>query len=665
MQAMVQSKEQQGKSEVQALDSSEMQSILRKAMTARLVEEELLALFSLGKLYGTVHTCIGQEMVGAVLTQHLIAADTIFSNHRCHGHYLGRTDDIEGLIAELMGRQTGVCGGLGGSQHLCRDGFFSNGIQGGIVPVAAGLALGHKLKGNGAVSLVFIGDGTLGEGAVYETMNIAAKWELPLLVVIENNQYSQSTAQHETLAGEIDARAHAFGIETARGNTWDWQKLHEISKDLIHQIRRDSKPRVLHIDTYRLKAHSKGDDTRPRELVQPYELRDPLNLFLKTTDPADRAWVDAIQARVKAAVVTAEGDDPARMPTRDDTLAGKPEWISASPLPKTRIVTLLNDCLREHMKASPETIMIGEDILSPYGGAFKVTKGLSDDFPGRVRNTPISEAAIVGIGTGLGLLEFRPLVEIMFGDFIGLGFDQLLNHAAKFNQMYNNQVTTNVIVRTPMGGGRGYGPTHSQTLDKHFFGIPGLRVVALSSLLEPKGVYDPLLTGNHGPSLVIENKLLYGTFPLWAVPDGFQLLHSTVTFPDAWLRPDSNRCDVTLLGYGGTSDLLVQAAERLFEDYDVVAQVLVVTQIYPFDITQIEEVLRRAPRLLVVEEGQGYSGFGAEVIAQITERGNPDGLAVARLYPPAYCIPSSGPLEKTVLPCVDQIVARSLELTRK
>ena len=192
-----------------------------RAMLIRGVEQRLLSLFAEGKLFGTVHTCIGQEWTGIAVAEALIEGDVIFTNHRGHGHFLARTGDVDGLIAEVMGKQSGVCGGRGGSQHLCAGGVFSNGIQGGIVPVSAGIALAQQLQETGRIAVVFIGDGTLGEGAIYEALNIASKWQLPLLVVLENNRYAQSTPQSQTLAGEIEARAAAFGIVAERADTWD------------------------------------------------------------------------------------------------------------------------------------------------------------------------------------------------------------------------------------------------------------------------------------------------------------------------------------------------------------------------------------------------------------------------------------------------------------
>ena len=636
---------------------------LTKALISRFVEEALLKLFSEGQLHGTVHTCIGQEASGAIVSEYLLPKDTIFSNHRCHGHFLSHIGEVEGLIAELMGRQSGVSGGIGGSQHLYKDGFFSNGIQGGIVPIAAGLALGHKLNGHGNISAVFIGDGTLGEGVVYETFNIASKWNLPLLIVLEDNKYSQSTAQHETLAGDILSRAAAFGIEAVTANSWDWKGLHEVAGGLIKKIRFDSKPRFLHIETYRLKAHSKGDDNRPRELVEPFEKMDPLNIFLESLSADDRVWVDKLQLMVKEAIDRANLAPLASIAVEPRQNA-RVTWAPAILGEKKRVVVALNETLIELMRKHEKVFLFGEDVLSPYGGAFKATKGLSDIFPERVINTPISEAGIVGVGVGLGLAGYYPIVEIMFGDFIGLAFDQIVNHAAKFHQMYNQQIVTNVVVRTPMGGGRGYGPTHSQTLDKHFLGVPGLRVLAMNSLTSPNQLYQPLIMPQSGPTLVIENKLLYGSYLQTEAPTGYQILHSTETFPSTWIKPDALYVDMTLLGYGGTSELLIEACEVLFEEHDLVVQVLSVMQIYPFNAESLFDAIKDAPNLLIVEEGQGFAGFGAEVIAQLAEAGMLDGLSISRVHPPAHCIPSSGPLEKEMLPSVVSIVKAALNMTK-
>src|SRR5690349_14900118 len=216
--------------------------IIKEVLRIRKVEEKFLELFSQGKLNGTVHTCVGQEFSAVAFAGQLKKMDFIFSNNRCHGNYMAFTGDVRGLLAELLGKASGTCGGIGSSQHLCHNKFFSNGIQGGIVPVAAGYALGNKLKKNGAIGVVFIGDGTLGEGALYETMNIISKWEIPLLIVCENNFYAQSTPQHINLAGDILSRARAFGIKTFKNDTWHPESLMKEAKEAMDYVREEMKP---------------------------------------------------------------------------------------------------------------------------------------------------------------------------------------------------------------------------------------------------------------------------------------------------------------------------------------------------------------------------------------------------------------------------------------
>ncbi|HEY7418820.1 MAG TPA: thiamine pyrophosphate-dependent enzyme, partial [Ktedonobacteraceae bacterium] len=432
-----------------------------QALLIRSVEQRLLELFAQGKLSGTVHTCIGQEWSGVAIAAALQEGDLVFSNHRCHGHYLAWTNDVEGLMAELMGKQTGMCGGRGGSQHICSQGFFSNGIQGGIVPVAAGLALAQKLTGMPHITVVYIGDGTLGEGVLYETLNMAAKWELPLCVVLENNLYAQSTPQHLTLAGDIPARAAAFGIKTAQGNTWQPEALLTTVGECVAYVRRQCVPLFLQIDTYRLRAHSKGDDDRDPQEVQAYYDKDPLTLFVRENDSEDLAEIMAQHtARIDMAVAGAEAAPDAEARETDDEVPGCawPVWERTRLTTSERVVHVLHQALQRNMRRNARILLLGEDIAGPYGGAFKVTQGLSQEFPDRVFNTPISEAALVGMSSGLALRGWLPVAEIMFGDFLTLAFDQWLNHAAKFRYMYNEQVRVPLIVRTPMGGKRGYGP---------------------------------------------------------------------------------------------------------------------------------------------------------------------------------------------------------------
>jgi 2-oxoisovalerate dehydrogenase E1 component len=482
--------------------------------------------------------------------------------------------------------------------------------------------------------------------------------------VLEDNKYSQSTCQEETLAGDILSRPQAFGIESVKSNTWEFEHLIDVSNDLIKKIRNDSKPRFLQIETFRLKAHSKGDDNRPADLINAFNLKDPLNIFLGGMSQEEEGWVKSIRNQVENAVSNAEKSSiyDISQAIKKDTLGSENiKWIDFQPHTGIRFVDSLNEAFVTLMGETQGLYMLGEDIESPYGGAFKATKELSRLFPGRVRNTPISEACIVGIGGGMGLLGFTAVVEIMFGDFIGLAFDQIVNHVAKFKDMYGNNGHTNIIIRTPMGGGRGYGPTHSQTLDKHFLGIPGIKVIALNNYIDPIEVFRPLIQEQLGPAIVIENKIMYGSFCNQNIPEGFTFKRSNDKFPNILVSPDSNAIDITLIGYGGMSDLLMQACDVLFEEHDIVAQVLLITQLYPLDIAASVKSIREAKAIVVIEEGQGFSGFGSEIISQIFEN-NLTQCKVRRIFADPTCIPSSSILEKEVLPSIKKIIECALLL---
>jgi 2-oxoisovalerate dehydrogenase E1 component len=629
------------------------EELVRKAFFIRRFEEKLLELFSKGELQGTIHTCIGQEWTALAAAEALERDDSIFSNHRGHGHYIAWTDDAYGLLAEIMGKADGVCGGLGGSQHLHNRNFYSNGIQGGMVPVGAGKALAEKLRDSGNISLVFIGDGTLGQGVVYESLNIASKWGLPLLVVIENNGIAQSTHIEQTMAGSIEKRAAAFGIKYLCTSTWEWEEMFEDFRYAARYVRENSAPFILEVRTFRLKAHSKGDDTRDSSIISHYERKDPLNTIAASDRPSCSRMIRGIDRELGRMVKKAAGAVYTSIEMKtDDT--GKPSSWRSIRFERDRIVNLIHGALRKRMSEDDRVILIGEDIEAPYGGAFKVTRDLSRDFPGRVRNTPISEGSIVGLGTGLALGGYRPVVEIMFGDFMSLCFDQLLNHACKFPYMYGKGVDVPLIVRTPMGGNRGYGPTHSQSLEKHFMGIPNLDILALNARVSPEYVYERLFDTIRIPTLVVENKVLYTRFLEVDPPLGYKLEFSNDLFPVVRLSPIDQEPAVTVFCYGGVLGEVEKALEAAFDEYDIVCEVIAPLKIQPLDVRPVLDSVRRTRRLLTVEEGPSVAALGAEVGAKLMEAGvTMEGFK--RIGCNSF-IPCSRELEKQVLPGVDDVV---------
>jgi 2-oxoisovalerate dehydrogenase E1 component len=631
------------------------------AFLIRSFEERLLKLFSEGKLFGTVHTCIGQEFTGVAVASQLIDGDLLVSNHRCHGHYLARTGDANGLMAEVMGRITGICGGRGGSQHICAHGVYSNGIQGGMTPVSAGMALAQKLNQTGKIVVAFIGDGTLGEGTLYETLNIISKWDLPMMVVLENNLYAQSTSQTLTLSGDICARAEAFGIDAYHGSTANPGELQGLMATAVKKIREESRPAFFRVDTSRLMAHSKGDDDRPKDELARYWAQDPITRFTEEFPEEAAKLKREAEETIDRAVELATPQAFANNGVDEELDLSAPIWKRTVIDGKERVVTRIYQALKQHLETDKRAFILGEDIEGPYGGAFKVTKDLSLTYPGRVKNTPISEAAITGIGNGLALAGMHPVCEIMFGDFLTLAADQIINHASKFKWMYNDQVTVPTVIRTPMGGRRGYGATHSQCLEKHFLGLPGTRVLALNPRFDPYLVYERLFATIDRPTIVIENKIMYGEYVSSQTINGFWAEHSDGDFPTTRIRSAVNP-DVTLVCYGGTLTEAEKAADKLFDEQELVAEIICPIQIYPLNYRPIVDSVRKSGRLLVVEEGQAFCGFGAEVVSAVHQALAGTALVARRLGAKPHGLASSKAAELDSLPSADAIVASVVEM---
>lgn len=253
---------------------TEIDDMIKEGLFIRLFEEKLLDLYKEGKLHGTVHTCVGQELSAIAVIRNLKPEDHVFSNHRGHGHFLAFQFNPRGLLAEILGKHTGICGGIGGSQHLHVPHFYTTGIQGGMLPIAAGVAFRCKRLADNSLVTLFIGDGTLGQGVVYETLNLASKWSLPLLIVVENNRYAQSTSITQTLAGSIAGRARAFGLAYRECDVWDLNTLLEETQEAGKYVRTQQAPLLLEIHLHRINPHSKGDENRDPALIDSYKQQD-------------------------------------------------------------------------------------------------------------------------------------------------------------------------------------------------------------------------------------------------------------------------------------------------------------------------------------------------------------------------------------------------------
>ncbi len=326
-----------------------------------------------------------------------------------------------------------------------------------------------------------------------------------------------------------------------------------------------------------------------------------------------------------------------------------------------RCVQVLNAALHDVFERRDDVYLLGEDLLDPYGGAFKVSAGLSTRWPDRVLTTPVSEAGMFGLAGGFALRGYRPIVEIMFGDFIALGFDQIVNGLAKFREMFDEQATVPLVVRTPMGGRRGYGPTHSQSLEKLLMGVPGIVVVAPSECHDLAGMLSAAVDDDR-PVFFIENKLMYGR-PHRPPVDGFVEEFAVHTGAGPWpaLTFSGNRfasAEATLVTYGGMLPIALDAATRLILEEEIFTEVVCLGRLLPLDLEPVLESVARTGALVTVEEGTLTAGVGAEIAARAQEAAWEELRGpVRRVAARDGIVPSARGLEDEALPGVDDIVA--------
>lgn len=640
------------------------QSLYAFGHLIRLGEQLILDQFSRGLVSGTTHTCIGEELTAmAVVRAMNHIEDAVLSNHRNHGHYLTYSGDFVGLVAEIMGREGGVCGGYGGSQHLAYRHFHSNGVQGGMTGIATGLALARKYQESGAIVSVIIGDGTLGQGLLYESMNLASVWDVPLLVVVENNGIAQTTYTRETIGGGIEERGAAFGFSTWRYGDDDPEFFQKV-ESAVDNVRSSKRPGFLVIDTRRMGPHSKGDDLRDGEELNEIHARDPLAAlgcripteFRVAIEERNAAFIESVRVAANASPEAVFKVPPQHI-FNDTRLPHEP--MSYPDLAAgSNVRQALNAALRHILVVSPESIILGEDLHDPYGGAFKVTQGLSTAFSKRVISTPISEAGITGAAIGLALDGYRPVVEVMFADFLTLGLDQLYNHAVKFPGMFRDMAVP-LVIRAPCGGRRGYGPTHSQSPEHLLTSVPGLTVVYGSHRHDmSRLLIDATLRWPY-PVLFLEHKLLYGEKQDRAdyreLPARAEDVASRL-FPT--LARGGDEPDVTLVTYGGMLSV-VEAAARYLEAEELSVEILVLSLLSPLSKTALIGHLLDRPGVVIVEESHHDFGVSAEIGASLLDSGYTGRfLRIGTLPVP---IPSARSLERQVLPDEEAIIEKILD----
>ncbi|MBU6342966.1 MAG: dehydrogenase E1 component subunit alpha/beta, partial [Bacteroidetes bacterium] len=530
---------------------------------------------------------------------------------------------LDRLFCQWQGKPHGYTKGRDRSFHF---GALEHGIVGMIshlgpqLSLAAGVALAHKLNQEGKVSLAFTGEGATSQGEFHEALNVASVWKLPVIFVIENNGYGLSTLPSEQYAcKDLVDRAKGYGMRSAKIDGNNILEVYATLKKVAAELRKNPEPFLLECITFRMRGHEEASGTKyvPQEMMDAWAQKDPLDNFEKwllEESILTEAYAENLRKSYKKTVQDAVDvmfEAPEPIPDTEAELADVYAPFANIAIPpkapdrEIRFIDALSEGLKEAMLRHPELVLMGQDIAD-YGGVFKITQGFVDQFgKARVRNTPLCESAIVGIGLGLSLKGMKSMVEMQFADFVTCGFNQIVNNLAKLNWRWGQNA--DVVVRMPTGGGTGAGPFHSQSNEAWFTHVPGLKVLYPSTPYDAKGL---LLAAFEDPNPVMffEHKALYRS-ESGMVPDGFY----TVEIGKA--RKVRNGDQLSILTYGLGVRWAVQACETLGYDADI----LDLRSLVPLDYEAIAETVRKTNRVLILHEDTLFGGLGGEIAAWISE----------------------------------------------
>jgi 2-oxoisovalerate dehydrogenase E1 component len=648
--------------------------MLRRMLVIRGFEQRLASEFAAGTVpTEAVHLSVGQEACAVGACFALGEEDMMSTTHRGHGHMIARGAGLEEMAAELYGKATGLCGGLGGSMHVtdARLGALgANGIVGASSLIAVGAALASSLRGADHVAMALMGDGATAQGMFHEALNFAAVFNLPAILFVENNQYAEFTpvAGHTRLQ-RLSERAAGHGVPgvTVDGN--DVWAVYQAVREAALRARRGEGPTVIEGVTYRWTGHSEGESAqyRTEEEIAAWKEKDPIACWkarlveegILGEDHAVEIGREAGETVEKAFACAQAGPEPELSAITAHIFAPEPAALyRKAPSPpatrETSVSAALCEALAEELARDESVYLIGEDVRG--GGYFAVPIGLLERFgPKRIIDTPISEYAIVGSSVGAAITGMRPVAEIEFSDFITCCMDPLVNQAAKLRFMSGGQYRLPLVVRTPGGGGIGMAAQHSQSLEAWLLHIPGLIVMAPGTPYDAKGLLKAAIRSNN-PVVFFENKLLYtATGP---VPEGEYLVpigHADVKRPGT---------DVTLVAVGAMIGTALEAAEALAgEGIDV--EVVDPRTLFPCDWATIVGSALKTGRVAVLEGGPLTCGFGAECSARVTEAAwGVLKAPVRRVAAWDVPIPYNRTLENQVVPDAERVIGAIQALLR-
>ena len=639
------------------LPTDSLLAAYRRMALIREFEERVSGLYRGGEVPGFVHLSIGQEASAVGACWPLAVADVITSNHRGHGHCLAKGLAPEPMMAELFARATGTNKGLGGSMHIADPDlgiFGANGIVAAGVPIAGGAALAIRLRKQRNVVVSFFGDGAVAQGAFHEAANLAALWKLPVVFFCENNGYAEFSPIADQHPVPLAARAAGYGLEFVSVDGNDIEAVATAMTDIVARIRDGAGPVFVEAATYRWHGHYEGDPEkyRTKDELSQWQERDPLviaraRLAGRGVEAAALSQIDAeVAARIEAAVEAArQAPQPDIAVLRSSVYAPapvipEPDWQPSADGETFRTMDAVRLALEGELAADPDVFIAGVDV-GKGGNVFALTRGLYARWPERLLDTPISETAVMGLAVGGAMAGMKPVVELMYLDFLGVCFDQILNQAAKLRFMTGGKARMGLTIRTQFGGGRSSGAQHSQSLEALLAHIPGLTVVMPSTPADTYGLLRAAIR-DPNPVIFIENRQQYGAKGPKPPADYLLPLGKAKV-----VRPGT---DATVVSVSRMVGEALAAAESLAAK-GISVEVIDLRTVAPLDRPTILESLAKTNRLLIAHEGVTDFGIGAEIAALAVYEGfwTLD-APVMRVAPPPTPSPYAPNLEKQWLP---------------
>jgi 2-oxoisovalerate dehydrogenase E1 component len=646
--------------------NAKLVELYRGMLRPRMIEEKMLILLRQGKI-SKWFSGIGQEAISVGATMALDEDEMIFPMHRNLGVFTSRNIPLYRLFCQWQGKASGFTTGRDRSFHFGAPDFNVVGMISHLGPqlaLASGVALAHKLRKDGKIALAFTGEGGTSEGDFHEALNVASVWQLPVIFVIENNGYGLSTPSEEQYrCKDLADRAIGYGMQSSIIDGNNVLDVHNEILAIAKKIKKNPQPWLVECKTFRMRGHEEASGTKyvPKKLMDAWAKKDPLEnfeKFLLKSKVLTKSSIEEMRAEIKAEInehlekaysedeiSSTELQESQSLHSPATTEVVEPRSEKTKEL---RMIDSISQGLDQGMKKHKKLICMGQDIAD-YGGVFKITDGFMDKYgKDRVRNTPLCESAIIGIGIGLSLRGYKSMIEMQFADFVTCGFNQIVNNAAKLHYRWGH--SPDMVIRMPTGGSVGAGPFHSQTNEAWFTHTPGLKVVYPSNPLNAKGLLLAALA-DPNPVLFFEHKALYRSMKQ-DVPNSYY----TTEIGKAEIARSGSTATIVTYGLG------VKWATDLVEQENLDVEIIDLLSLAPIDYDTIETSIKKTNRVLLLHEDVLVGGIGGEISAHISEHLfeylDAPVMRVASLNTP---VPFAKNLEKLFLP-LDRLKVKLSEL---